>query len=89
MPGPEAVGGIISSYFSEIFTSSLPIVHVFQTALVDVKKCVTDRMNQQLLRQFTEQDIVTALKQIHPNKVPGSDGLSGVLLSASLGYYWC
>lgn len=34
-------------------------------------------MNRELLRPFTEDDILLALKQTHPHKAPGLDGLSG------------
>ncbi|XP_022159057.1 uncharacterized protein LOC111025497 [Momordica charantia] len=57
-------------------TSAVMRGSVLQSALTDVKLCVMDRMNQQLLRPFTESNIATALKQIHPNKTSGLDGLS-------------
>ena len=35
-------------------------------------------MNESLIREFTRDEVVIALKQIHPNKALGSDGMSAV-----------
>ena len=39
---------------------------------------VTDEMNESLVREFTREEVVAALKQIHPNKALGPDGMSAV-----------
>ena len=39
---------------------------------------VTDEMNQNLIRIFTREDVEAALKQIHPTKAPGLDGMSAI-----------
>ena len=35
-------------------------------------------MNQDLIKQFIKKEVEVALKQMHPTKVPGSDGMSVV-----------
>lgn len=36
---------------------------------------VTKEMNGDLSRCYTVEEVVTALKQMHPSKAPGSDGM--------------
>ena len=39
---------------------------------------VTDEMNQGLIAAFTREEVVTALKQMHPTKASGPDGMSAI-----------
>ena len=41
-------------------------------------------MNESLDRVFTREKVVTALKQIHPTKAPGPDGMSALFYQK----YW-
>ena len=41
-------------------------------------------MNESLDRVFTREKVVTALKQIHPTKAPGPDGVSALFYQK----YW-
>ena len=41
-------------------------------------------MNESLDRVFTREKVVTALKQIHPSKAPGPDGVSALFYQK----YW-
>lgn len=67
----------ISEYFSSLFSSSNPDPMLIQESLRDVMVSVSDEMNQGLLRPFVTEEVEVAAKQIHPNKAPGPDGLSG------------
>ena len=37
-----------------------------------------DEVNESLTREFTSEEVVATLKQIHPKKAPGPDGMSAV-----------
>ena len=45
-------------------------------AAIPVK--VTDDMNASLTQDFSREEIVIALKQTHPTKTPGPDGMSAI-----------
>ena len=45
---------------------------------------MTDDTNESLIREFTSEEVVAALKQIHPNKAPRPDGMSVVFFQK----YW-
>lgn len=37
---------------------------------------VTDEMNEKIAKPFTEKEVVHAIKQMHPTKAPGPDGMT-------------
>ena len=45
---------------------------------------VTDEMNQKLISTFTRDEVEAALKQMHPTKAPGPDGMSTIFFQK----YW-
>ena len=45
---------------------------------------VTNEMNQNLIKEFTREEVVAALQQMHPTKVPGPDGMSAIFFQK----YW-
>ena len=60
-------------YFEEIFTSSQPNV---SAELIDaVPTRATYRMNSRLLQEFQDFEVEQALKQMHPMKASGPDGM--------------
>ena len=64
---------IILDYFETIFRSNGP---TNISVLVDaVQPVVTDKMNTFLTRTFTAEEVHKALKQMHPKKSPGPDGM--------------
>ena len=72
----DSVAQVATSYFESIYTTSHPN-HIEEViAVVPVK--VTDDMNARLTRNFSREEVVIALKQIHPIKTPGPDGMSAI-----------
>ena len=41
-------------------------------------------MNQSLIKEFTKEEVVATLKQMHPTKAPGPDGMSAIFFQK----YW-
>ena len=64
------------SYFDNIYSSSHPS-HI-EEVIEAISSKVIDDMNESLTRELTNEEVVVALKQIHPNKAPGLDGMSAV-----------
>ena len=78
----EEVEGIILNYFQEIFSTSHPVES--GCSLGAIEKRVSDDMNDDLLQEFREEEVRRALKQMHPTKSPGPDGMSPVFFQS----YW-
>ena len=72
----ESIAQAAISYFDNIYSSSHPsrIAEVTEA----IPSMVIDEMNESLIREFTGDEVVVALKQIHPNKASGLDGMSAV-----------
>ncbi|KAA3465754.1 reverse transcriptase [Gossypium australe] len=68
----EDILKIASDYFEKLFTASEMSSYEHLFGLVN--KRVSDRMNEYLLKQFTEDDISNAVKSMAPLKTPGVDG---------------
>ena len=64
------------SYFEDIYSTSNPSMVDEVTAAIPTM--ITEEMNTELSRCFTREEIVTALKQIHPTKSLGPDGMSAI-----------
>ncbi|XP_074267156.1 uncharacterized protein LOC141590463 [Silene latifolia] len=80
--GGEAVSKVANDYFVELFTTSNPIN--FEDVLNGLEGRVTDQMNGYLTADYTEDDIVEALNQMHSLKTPGPDGMNGLFFQS----YW-
>ena len=65
-----------------MFTSSQAEVSTELIKAIQVK--VTDKMNTLLLQEFRAHDVEKALKQMHPLKALGLDGMPPYLLPAFL-----
>ena len=77
-----SIAGAAISYFEEIYTTSWPNQIKEVTNLIPVK--VTEGMNLELTRSFTKEEVLSTLKQLHPNKSLGLDGMSALLFQK----YW-
>ena len=69
----EVIERTFVEYFEQLFTSSQPNVSAELIEATHTK--VTDRMNSKLLQEFQASEIEQALKQMHPMKAPGPDGM--------------
>ena len=78
----EEVEGIILDYFKEIYSTSFP--EEFRSSLGVIDRRVSDDMNDALLKEFQVEEVRRALKQMHPTKSPGPDGMSPIFFQN----YW-
>lgn len=80
--GNEAVGKVANDYFQKIFSSSQPFD--FEEALDGIERRVSNDMNEILCANFTADEVFVALKQMHPLKAPGPDGMCPLFFQT----YW-
>ena len=78
----EDIERVILNYFSSIYSTDHP--NSFEASLNAVDQRVTQEMNGELLRTFSEEEIRAALNQMHPTKAPGPDGMSPIFFQQ----YW-
>ena len=78
----EEVDGIILDYFKEIYSTSFLVE--FGSSLRVIDRRVSDDMNDALLKEFRVEEVRRALKQMHPTKSPGPDGMSPIFFQK----YW-
>ncbi|KAL4609986.1 hypothetical protein ACB092_08G019900 [Castanea dentata] len=62
------------SYFKEIYTTTRPNRVEEVTSLFHLK--VTDEMNENLIKDFTAEEVRSTLQQMHPTKAVRPDGMS-------------
>ncbi|XP_023645887.1 uncharacterized protein LOC111832631 [Capsella rubella] len=67
---------IASDYFSDLFKSSNP--QEIEDALGNLSTVISEDVNTQLTRPVTEKEIRDALFMMHPDKVPGPDGMTAL-----------
>ena len=70
------------SYFKKIYSTSSPCG--ISEVTCAVPRCVTEDMNAELTKVFTRDEVTNALKQLHPTKAPGLDGMSAIFFHK----YW-
>ena len=78
----DEVDGIILDYFKDIYSTSFPVD--FSASLGAVDRKVSNAMNEDLLSDFKAEEVRRELKQMHPTKSPGPDGMSPVFFQR----YW-
>lgn len=69
---------MISRNFAYIFSSRGQWAEDIRLVTDCVSPVISDDMNLQLLREFTEEDMKMAFFEIEPSKAPGRDGFSGL-----------
>ena len=72
----DSIANAAITYFENIYSTSN--LNLIDEVTVAIPTIVTDEMNMELSKNFTREEIVTALKQIHPTKSPGPDGMSAL-----------
>ena len=69
----DKVEEIVVGYYRTLFrTNNLTN---FTELLAAIQRKVTPVMNQQLTREYSEQEVKVTLKQMYPLKAPGPDGM--------------
>ncbi|KAL3833965.1 hypothetical protein ACJIZ3_008701 [Penstemon smallii] len=76
----------VIDYFQNLFTSARPSDEVISTVLESVRVKVDQQANQSLLRQYSANEVTIAIKNMHPLKSPGPDGLSALFFQKSWKY---
>ena len=76
------MGHILVEYFQELFTSSCPTVSGELLEAIHPK--ITNRMNAVLVQDFRAAEVEKALKQMHPLKASGPDGMPPLFYQ----HYW-
>jgi exonuclease III/ribonuclease HI len=72
---------VFIDFYQQLFTSEG--TQGVDDCLSSLEPRVTSGMNEELLRNFTMEDIDTALSQMHPLKSPGPDGFSACFYQRS------
>lgn len=78
----EEVEDIILKYFKEIYSTTYPVD--FGVSLSAVDRRVLEAMNEDLLREFREEEVWQALKQMYSTKSLGPDCMSSIFYQR----YW-
>ena len=78
----EGIANVVVSYFEKLYTTSYPS-HILEiTDTIPTK--VSSEMNQSLIKDFTKEEVLAALKQMHPTKAPSPDDMSAIFFQK----YW-
>ena len=78
----ESIAQAAVAYFENIYTTASP--SRVEEVVAAIPARVTEDMNESLSHAFTREEVATALKQIHPTKAPGLDGMSAIFYQK----YW-
>ena len=78
----EGIESTILDCFQDIYKSNQPIS--FEASLKSITNRVSPDMNEELLTDFKAKEVWFALKQMHPTKAPGPDGMSPIFFK----HYW-
>ena len=76
------IAKVAVSYFERLYMTSNPDKILEVVEAIDPK--VSTDMNQSLIKQFTRDEVEAALKQMHPSKSPGPDGMPALFYQK----YW-
>ncbi|KAK8306841.1 hypothetical protein V6Z12_D03G154800 [Gossypium hirsutum] len=71
----KEICNIAWNYFNDLFKTTINLEDA--SDLHNVPECITEDMNRSLNREFNDEKILTAFKQMDPCKAPGIDRLSG------------
>ncbi|KAG4109650.1 hypothetical protein ERO13_1Z049693v2, partial [Gossypium hirsutum] len=71
----KEISQVGKNYFLGLFRSNGQRVDLQEVGYI--QECVTRETNEWLTRDYTEHEVLQAIKQMNPNKAPGIDSLSG------------
>ncbi|XP_042939495.1 uncharacterized protein LOC122274525 [Carya illinoinensis] len=80
----EGIAEAFKDHFSEIYRTAVPSSSSIEACLSAVKSKVTDEMNQFLLKTFTREEVVEAVRLMGPLKSPRPDGYGACFFQS----YW-
>lgn len=69
----EEMCGLVAEYFKEVFTNNQ---HGDEDLMLTADRCVTNGQNRELVAELTFEEFSNAIKQMHPDKASGPDGLN-------------
>uniref|UniRef100_A0A803QMV0 Reverse transcriptase n=1 Tax=Cannabis sativa TaxID=3483 RepID=A0A803QMV0_CANSA len=76
--GNRNMGRVACDYFQHLFTSNPATMEELQEFQRIILHRISRATNDYLLEPFTEEEVFKAMRDIHPQKAPGSDGLPGL-----------
>ena len=79
----DDIARTFEDHFVALFSTSHPTE--FDSALSGVHHVMTDGMNAALTREFTAEEVDSALKQMAPSTAPGPDGMSPLFYQSCWG----
>ncbi|XP_056847457.1 uncharacterized protein LOC108816806 [Raphanus sativus] len=74
--GQKEISNVATTYFHKLYRSSPTDQCLYDSIFQGFGKRVTDAMNQDLVRQVTEDEVRDAIFDMGPNRAPGPDGFS-------------
>ena len=77
----NGVEKVVVDYFKDLFSTTVPTE--FDSFLEEIVPSISPQMNQILLRIATEEEVRQALFMMHPEKAPGSDGMTALFFQHS------
>lgn len=69
---PEDLTKVVLSYYTDLFSSSRP--PLYDGSFANIDRRLTNDMQAMLVRKFEKEEVIAALKSMHPGKSPGHDG---------------
>lgn len=84
---PPEIARAFKQHFEGIFLTSNLSNEIFENCVGTIQKYVTKTMNNMLFKDFTNQEIEVAMKQIGPLKSPCPNGF-GLVFIKIIGRLW-
>ena len=76
------IANIVVSYFKELYSTSFPTRAMEVVDLIPRR--ITREMNEDLIKDFQKEEVIQAIRQMHPRKAPGPDSMSAIFYQK----YW-
>ncbi|KAM6574521.1 hypothetical protein CsatA_022848 [Cannabis sativa] len=76
--GNRMVGRVACNYLQQLFTAQPASADELKEFQSMVPNKISRETNEYLIAPFTKDDVVQAMRDIHPHKAPGNDGMPGL-----------